>query len=121
MNIILIFYILNSTLLLLHEIESGYEKEWKILKLPFRITGFLILHIPIIILMFYGLLELYKQTQIGLILGVITGIGGIVPFFIHKIFFHREGHFDSPISSVLIYTNILTGVGTIILSICFIK
>jgi len=34
------FYILNVTLLLLHEIESGYEKEWEILKLPGKITGF---------------------------------------------------------------------------------
>ena len=53
MNVLTLFYILNATLLLLHEIESGYEKEWGILKLPGKITGFLILHIPIIFILFF--------------------------------------------------------------------
>ena len=41
------FYILNVTFLILHEIESGYEKEWEILKLPVKLTGFILLHIPV--------------------------------------------------------------------------
>ena len=57
MEIITIAYIINATLLLLHEIESAYEKEWEILKLPGEITVFLLLHIPIILVMFYGLIE----------------------------------------------------------------
>jgi len=39
---ITLIYILNATLLLLHEMESAYEKEWEILKLPGEITGYLI-------------------------------------------------------------------------------
>ena len=53
MNVLTLFYILNATLLLLHEIESGYEKEWETLKLPGKITGFLILHIPIMSILFF--------------------------------------------------------------------
>jgi len=34
MKAITLLYIVNATLLLLHEIESAYEKEWEILKLP---------------------------------------------------------------------------------------
>ena len=49
---LIVFYILNATLLLLHEIESAYEKEWEILKLPGKITGFLLMHIPIILFLF---------------------------------------------------------------------
>ena len=41
MKAITLLYIVNATLLLLHEIESAYEKEWEILKLPGKITGFL--------------------------------------------------------------------------------
>ena len=52
MKILTLLYILNATLLLLHEIESAYEKEWEILNLPGRITGFLLLHIPIILILF---------------------------------------------------------------------
>jgi len=90
MTLLTIFYILNATLLLLHEIESAYEKEWEILKIPGRITFFLILHIPIILILFYGLLEIAKLSLIGFWLGVITGIGGMIPFFVHKIFVKKR-------------------------------
>jgi hypothetical protein len=116
MKLLTTFYILNATLLLLHEIESAYEKEWEILKIPGRITFFLILHIPIILILFYGLLEIAKLSLIGLWLGVITGIGGMIPFFVHKIFVKRKERFNSPISNIIIYLNIITGIVTIILS-----
>jgi hypothetical protein len=116
MKLVTIFYILNATLLLLHEIESAYEKEWEILKIPGKITVFLILHIPIILLLFYGLLEIENQSQRGLMLGIITGIAGVIPFLVHKIFVRRKDHFNLLISNILIYLNIVTGIGTIVLS-----
>jgi len=64
LNTITVIYILNATLLLLHEIESAYEKEWEILKLPGKITGFLLMQIPIMFIIFYGLLELEKNSTI---------------------------------------------------------
>ena len=115
-TLLTIFYILNATLLLLHEIESAYEKEWEILKIPGRITFFLILHIPIILILFYGLLEIEKLSPLGLWLGVITGIGGVIPFLVHKIFVKRNERFNSPISNIIIYLNIITGIVTIVLS-----
>ncbi|EJO5346459.1 hypothetical protein NRP93_000509 [Clostridium botulinum] len=118
MKLVTIFYLINATLLLLHEIESGYEKEWEILKLPGKITGFLIMHIPIIILLFYGLLEIDKQTYCGLIIGIIIGFSGFIPFIIHKIIINRKKHFNLIISNTIIYLNIITGAVTIILSVC---
>ncbi|MFH2067639.1 MAG: DUF6713 family protein [Pseudomonadota bacterium] len=109
MKLITMIYILNATLLLLHEIESAYEKEWEILRLPGKITGFLLLHIPIILFIFYGLIELEQLSSFGLIAGIILGIGGIIPFFVHKIFVKRSGHFDQFISNSLIYLNVLSG------------
>jgi len=109
LKIITIIYILNSTLLLLHEIESAYEKEWEILKLPGKITGFLLMHIPIILVISYGLLELDKLSTIGLTIGIILGIGGIVPFLVHKVFIKRNDHFNLLISNVLIYLNMVFG------------
>src|SRR4030065_2258149 len=116
MKLLTIFYMLNATLLLLHEIESAYEKEWEILKIPGKITVFLILHIPIILLIFYGLLEIEKQSPIGLWLGVIMGIGGVIPFLVHKIFVKRKENFNLPISNIIIYANVVTGIVTVILS-----
>jgi len=109
MEVITILYIVNTTLLLLHEIESAYEKEWEILRLPGTITGFLIFHIPIILLLLYGLLEIEKGTHFGLILGLIAGIGGTVPFLVHKILVRRKEHFNLVISNVIIYSNVASG------------
>ena len=116
MQTITMLYIINATLLLLHEIESAYEKEWEILKLPGKITGFLLLHIPIIILIFYGLIEIDNNSTIGLIFGIVTGIGGIIPFIVHKIIVKRENHFNLLISDIIIYSNILSGVSLLFLS-----
>lgn len=120
MKSITILYILNAALLLLHEIESAYEQEWNILNLPGKITGFLILHIPIILLLFYGLTEIEKLSMIGLIIGVITGIGGIIPFAVHKIIVKKEEHFNRLISDIIIYSNILAGVGLFVLSVRYV-
>ena len=120
MELLTFVYILNASLLLLHEIESAYEKEWEILNLPGRITGFLLLHIPILFILFYGLIEIEKQTKFGMIIGLIIGIGGVIPFAVHKIIVRRKEHFNKPISNILIYSNIITGVGTIILCMRFI-
>ena len=41
-------YAINALFLILHEIESAYWKEWELFKLGGGITGFVVLHIPII-------------------------------------------------------------------------
>jgi hypothetical protein len=112
-----IIFILNASLLLLHEIESSYEREWEILKLPGRVTGFLILHIPLILLLFYGVLEIEKQSSTGFILGIIFGVGGTIPFLVHKILKRVKDRFNLVISNILIYSNIVSGIFLIVLSI----
>jgi hypothetical protein len=109
MRSITIIYILNATLLLLHEIESAYEKEWEILKLPGEITGFILLHIPIILLFFYGLLEIEQRSKTGMIIGLVCGIGGVIPLLVHRLLVQRSDRFDRPISDMLIYANVITG------------
>jgi hypothetical protein len=106
---ITLIYILNATLLLLHEIESAYEKEWEILKLPGEITGFLLLHIPMILVLFYGVIEIEKLSAIGLVIGVVSGIGGLIPFFVHNVFVRRPPHFNRWISKLIIYLNCAIG------------
>lgn len=116
MKFISMLYVINSTLLILHEVESAYEKEWELLKLPGKITGFLMLHIPIIILIFYGLIEIEKGTAIGFVLGIVTGIGGVIPFIVHKIIVRKSNHFNLIISNAIIYLNIISGVCLLFLS-----
>ena len=117
MDHIQIIYVINAILLLLHEIESAYEKEWEILKLPGAITGFLIIHIPIIFLIFYGLLEVERKSDVGLIFCIIFGSCGIIPFIVHKIIVKKENHFNLIISNIIIYLNIVSGVSLLMLSL----
>jgi hypothetical protein len=85
-----IFYILNVSFLILHEIESGYEKEWEILKLPGKITGFLLLHIPILFMVFYGFYCIVTFPQTRWLVSIIVGIVGFIPFLVHKIFVNKR-------------------------------
>ncbi len=109
MKLITMLYIANATLLLLHEIESAYEKEWEILKLPGKITGFLLMHVPIIVFILYGLIEIEKGSDIGMVIGIILGIGGVIPFIVHKLIVRKENHFNRFMSDAIIYLNILAG------------
>ena len=113
------FYILNVSLLLLHEIESGYEKEWEILKLPGKITGFLLLHIPIMFVLFYGLYCIIKYPETRTTISIVIGISGFIPFFIHKIIVNKKEHFYKLISNIIIFGNIFSGIILIILGIIF--
>ncbi len=116
MKPITLVYMVNATLLLLHEIESAYEREWEIFKLPGNLTGFLLVHIPMILLIFYGLIEIEKTTTAGLTCGIIFGIGGVIPFIVHKLCFKRPGQFNLPVSSAIIYLNTLSGIALSVLS-----
>ena len=114
---IIVFYILHVTLLLLHEIESGYEKEWEILKLPGKITGFLLLHIPIImllLLLFYCIIE---YPGIRSLISIIIGFTGFIPYLVHKVIINRKEHFNKIISNIIIMGNIITGILLIIIGI----
>lgn len=117
MKAVSLLYVVNATLLLLHELESAYEKEWKILKLPGQISGFLIFHIPIIIFLFYGVIEIEKSSTIGFISGIIFGISGTIPFMVHKLFIKTPNQFNLPISNAIIYLNILSGIGLLFFSV----
>ncbi|MCL2319649.1 MAG: hypothetical protein FWC45_06155 [Treponema sp.] len=114
---LIFFYILNATLLLLHEIESGYEKEWKLLKLPGKITGFILLHIPILFILFYGLYGIILYPQTKTIIAIITGTAGFIPFVVHKIIVPKKEHFNNPISNILIFGNIISGILLIVFGI----
>ena len=111
------FYILNATILILHEIESGYEKEWEILKLPGKLTGFILLHIPVMFMLFYGLYCIILYPQTTALISVITCCAGFIPFLVHKVIVNKKEHFNKTISNILIYGNMITGFSLILIGI----
>jgi len=106
------FYLTNAILLILHEIDSAFWKEWELFKLPGGISGFLIMHFPLLFLILYGLVLVSEQTFLGLIVSLILSAGGIFAFCIHTAFIRRGRHeFNTPISRFIL--TLMLGVSTI--------
>lgn len=82
-------YFANAIALLLHEIDSAYWKEWELFRLPGGATGFLLLHIPILFAVLYGLVLVSQKAFAGLIFSMLLGAGGIFAFAIHIIFIKK--------------------------------
>ena len=83
-------YLPNAVLFINHEIDSAYWKEWLLFKLPGGITGFLVIRFPLLFLALYGLILVYKQSDVGLIFSLLLSFGGLFAFAIHM-FFIKKG------------------------------
>lgn len=96
-------YMVNAILLINHEIESAYWKEWNLFKLPGGITLFLVIHFPILLVILYGLVEVYRESTAGLIFSIVLAVAGIFAFGIHT-YFIRQGRdeFKLPISRYIL-------------------
>ena len=105
-------YLTNAILLIIHEIDSAFWKEWELFKLPGGIGGFLIMHFPLLFLILYGLVLVSEQSFLGFIISLILSAGGIFAFCIHTTFIRRGRHeFNTPISRFIL--TLMLGVSTI--------
>jgi len=94
-------YIVNAVLLITHEIDSAYWKEWKLFKLPGGSTGFMLLHLPLVFLILWGLVLVFQHS--GLVFSLILSLCGIFAFTIHTIFIKKgRDEFKVPVSQFLL-------------------
>jgi len=94
---------INSILLINHEIDSAYWKEWEIFKIPGGIIGFLLLHFPLLFFVLYGLVLVSSGSSSGLIFSLILCLSGIFAFVIHAYFLKKgRREFDKPISKIIL-------------------
>jgi hypothetical protein len=101
-------YLVNAVLLINHEIDSAYWQEWKLFKLPGGITGFLIVHFPLLFLFLYGLVLVAQPTTAGLIISLLLSGSGVFAFSIHTYFFSRgRDEFKTPISKLLLVATLI--------------
>ncbi|MGD9201609.1 MAG: hypothetical protein PVI26_08615 [Chitinispirillia bacterium] len=92
MDLLFWIYLANATLIIIHEIDSAYCQECKLLDPNDEkdINGFLIFNFPIIIVILLGLVFIYDKMFTGFILSLIISAGGLFAFFFH--FYHlRKG------------------------------
>jgi len=104
------FYFVNAVLLIIHEIDSAYWKEWELFKLRGGITGFLIIHFPLISLILFGLLAITQWYVVGIIFSFILCLSGLFAFTIHTYFLKKgKDEFNTPISiAILIATLVIS-------------
>ncbi|MEJ2556351.1 MAG: hypothetical protein P8186_08995 [Anaerolineae bacterium] len=101
-------YLINSVLLINHEIDSAYWKEWDLFKLPGDITGFLVVHFPLLFVVLYGLVLIFQRTFAGLIFSLVLSFGGLFAFAIHTYFIRRGRHeFKTPISLFILIATLI--------------
>ena len=113
-------YLINATLLITHEIDSAYWEEWKLFGIPGGINTFLLLHLPILFFVLYGLILIYENTFAGLIFSFILAISGIFAFSIHT-YFMRRGHdeFKTTISRLILFSTLIFSILQLVITLIF--
>jgi hypothetical protein len=97
-------YLANATFLMIHEIDSGYQKEWELISLPGGATSFLALHFVVLFPFLWGLVLVYMERTSGLILSLILSGAGIFALAIHAYFIKRgKPGFTAPISQFILW------------------
>ena len=108
MNLTLLFwiYLINAVLLMNHEIDSAYWQEWNLLPGKVAkggITGFLLLHFPLLFVVLYGLILVREGVLAGLIISLILSASGIFAFFFHSFHLRRgKPEFDTWLSKSIL-------------------
>ncbi len=96
-------YVINATLLITHEIDSAYWKEWELFRLPGGIAFFLILHLPLVFILLYGVALVATHSMGSLVLSMLMGLAGLTAFGLHITFIAKgRPEFKTPMSLALL-------------------
>jgi hypothetical protein len=112
MNDILFWlYFTNTVILISHEIDSAYWQEWELFKLPGGIQLFVLLHIPMISIILYGLILVNNQSYFGLFYSLVLSSIGIFAFSIHSYFLIKgNDKFNNFASKLLLLATLLVSI-----------
>jgi hypothetical protein len=105
--LILWLYLVALVLLILHEMDSAYWKEWELFGIPGGIAGFLFVHLPLYIVGLYGLVLLDRSDPMGNILALVVAGAGIAAFCIHGYFLRKGRSEFNTITSKALLVSIL--------------
>ncbi len=108
-------YLINAALLITHEIDSAFWKEWALFHLPGGIQLFLVLNLLLVLVVLYGFEQVLLHTPLAKPFSLLLAGGGIFAFCAHT-FFIALGHpeFRLPASlgllAVILVVSIIQGV-----------
>ena len=84
-------YPLTAALLIVHEMDSVYWREWDLFGLPGGVEGFLLLHVPLALAVLWGQVQVHEHTRAGFWMSVAVGIAGLATAAIHGAFLLGTG------------------------------
>lgn len=92
-------YMLDLVLFVVHEIDSAYWQEWKLFGLPGGVGLFVLLHVPLLYALVWGLIPLRAGRRAGYVLALLLAAIGFAAMLIHGGFI-AAGHaeFSAPVS-----------------------
>jgi hypothetical protein len=103
-------YLITMSVLILHQIDAAYWKEWEMFYLPGGIQGFLLFNILAIPFVLVGYGQVIKRAANAKIFSYICGSLGIVTFLIHASFTLLDvDGFNLPLSILLIILCLVFG------------
>lgn len=115
-------YLTNAVILINHEIDSAYWKEWELFGLKGGISLFLVLHFPMIFAVLYGLLEVSKGAFAGSMFSLVLSGVGIVAFVLHAYFLKKgREEFRTPISIIILVAALLTSIVQAVVTIMILQ
>ncbi|HMB24516.1 MAG TPA: DUF6713 family protein [Anaerolineales bacterium] len=112
-----IVFTTNLALLILHEMDAIYWKEWRILLQTNNDHKgrniFLLAHIPLLMILLFALV--YSDTTFGRVVSLSTGLFLIVHYFLHRQAL-QQGLFSEKISFGIISAMLLGSIIQVILT-----
>jgi len=102
-------YLVNLSLLILHEMDSTYWREWELFRLPGGLPGFLWIHLPLFVAGLYGLVLADRGAAAGMFFSLAVSVSGIFAFTIHSWFLAKGRPGFEPLTSRLILWLLLLG------------
>lgn len=104
-------YLVNTSLLFTHEVDSSYWNEWNLFGIPGGIQLFLVMNFILIVIGLVGFRYVVLRKRSGLWFSLLQSLCGMFAFIIHGIFI-MKGHteFTLPVSEILLVLILLVSV-----------
>jgi hypothetical protein len=103
-------YLTNATVLLVHQMDAAYWHEWTLFGLPGGIQFYLLLNLPIVLPILYGVRALALGHRAGLVMSWVLVAAGLFAAGFHA--FHLlsgDAAFTLPVSiGLLVATGVLS-------------
>ena len=113
-------YLTTMSLLIFHQIDAAYWKEWEMFHLPGGVQGYLVFNIIAIPILLNGYRHLIRQSERAKIYSYICGTLGVITFLLHAAFAaFGASQFDLPLSILIIVLCFLSGAWQLILTMQF--